>query len=190
MNMRFLTLLCACITVAGCAGAPRRSAEGAQFHTLEGPAPYSWDCKVEGGKFDQVLIPGVAEHLRVTGIVHVVTMHPDATWGSAATVGFQGKEAQRGGVAFQMIVWPGQPFSRQLILRGDGGSKETTVLATHVNKESDTPFAITLSKGLVTVSVAGRTTTSYHPQADMNRAILSCSGAHVRFLHVVATVLP
>lgn len=109
-------------------------------------------------------------------------------WGSAATVSFHGKGPK--GVGFQLIVWSSQPLSRQLAIRGDGRANNTTIFAVQGNQESDTPFTLTLDKGVVTVSSAGRVVTSVHPQTDMDRVHLSCSGAHVRFLNVVVTALP
>ncbi len=181
--------ICTMLAVAtvGCATKIQNIGQADDRLQLEGPGPYTYDCIAKGGQFYQVHLPIKGDHLRVTGTIHVLTMHPDPKWGSVATVSFSDPTLMKDAVSLQVGVQAFQPDRIRILLRGDGGPNNMAVLTSRPNAETDVPFTLELERGIVSVSVAENVNKSKVPQSDLSRVALSCSGAHVVFKNVVAT---
>ena len=196
MWLQILITTCALLTIGG-----RVSAEP---QLLDGPGPHDWDCVADGGRFLLAYAHAVSEHLKVTGIMHVLTMHVNRydQYGAAATVQFNTQHLEEEGLAFQLEVLPAHRDTIAFVLRSDVGWKTVTTIASQPNKESEIPFMLTLDKGIVTVTAASSglvsssgvpekiSATSKKPISEMWRVALSCSGAHVRFSNVVVSTEP
>jgi hypothetical protein len=187
---------------AGGSSAPKAGQE-AEPRILEGPGPYSWDCNAESAYFHAAYAPAVSNHFKVTGIMHVLTMHVNRfdQWGAAATVQFDANRMLGEGVSFQLLVNQNHQDTIAFVLRGDNGlyQDSTTSIASQPNKESTIPFMVTLDQGIVTATAASSglvssggvpqrmSATSKHRRSDLTRFGMSCSGAHILFSNVAVS---
>lgn len=190
--MRREILNCTCavamLAMAGCAGNPPHRDDTGELYSLDGPPPYKFDCSVENGYFRVVHLPTVGAHLRVTGTIHVLTMHPTPTgWGSTALIGLMDQK-QKFGSDFQLVVAPFAPDRIKMTILGVGGSNSQTVFASRPNTESNIPFMLEVDGGFFAVSVGdGIVAKAKVPKPGLTRVVLGCSGAHVQFTNIVAT---
>jgi hypothetical protein len=185
MNRGLLTHTCAVLVLAitGCASTSPRLEGPNELHLLDGAGPYKYDCMAHNAYFEYVDTPKIAKHVRVTGTMHVIAMHSDPKWGSAAAIGFK-SDSTKYLVALQLLVMPSDPQHIVLTIRGDGAEDNSTVFARQANKPSDFPFTIILDQGIVSASVAQFSATSKDGRPDLMEVDMSCSGAHVKFSDV------
>jgi hypothetical protein len=187
--MRLPILIVSAVTLnasAVCAGSPENILDDAK-HLLNGPGPYNWECDAPSGKFNQVHTAPLGAHAQVTGVLHVVAMHPGPIFGSVVLIGFYDRKAERGVVLRLETSYVG----REKIwfwIRGDTSMPAgTTNFATQPNTETDFPFTLKLDQGIVSISVAGKDVMSKHPDQGLNGLTFGCSGAHARFSSVTVT---
>jgi hypothetical protein len=205
IRLPILVCICVLVTVTACVSTAPKSSQHSQPHILEGPGPYNWDCVAASAHFDSAYAPAVSDHLKVTGVMHVLTMHVNLfdQWAPTASVEFDSKQLCADGVSFQLQVMPPDQDKIRFVLRGDGdGWLSMTVIASQANKVSEIPFMLTLDKGIVSFTAAssGLVSTSGVPQkisaasktprSDLTRVGLSCSGAHIQFSKVVVSIEP
>jgi hypothetical protein len=85
--MRLSVPLCTCVLLASVSQAASNYAPV----KLDGPGPYDWECNPNIGEFQKAYVPAMGEHLKITGIMHVLSMHVNRfeTFSAAAGVGFE-----------------------------------------------------------------------------------------------------
>jgi hypothetical protein len=171
------------VTIAGCATLNLQVSDPAnKAFLLPGPGPYKYDCFAHPGFFQQVHTGTTGNHLRVTGIVHVLTMEPFANkWAGLASIGFWENTLKKRTVSLLLAVTEIPPDRIDIEIRGDGGMQKTSVFASQPNIDSEIPFEMELNRGIVAISVGNAAAKSTTPYPDLTRFSMLCSGAHVVF---------
>ncbi|MEJ0007711.1 MAG: hypothetical protein WDM77_15430 [Steroidobacteraceae bacterium] len=162
---------------------------------LDGPGPYDWECNPNIGELQLAYVPVTGEHVKITGIMHVLNMRINRfeTFNAAASVGFENSAILATGVLFQLQVMRAAQDEIKFVLRGDGGQIDSKTLASGPNKETDIPFLIKLDEGIVSVVAAPSSlaakigAVSNKPRRDLIQMVMTCSGAHVQFSKVSIT---
>jgi hypothetical protein len=169
--------------VAGQAAGPKSMLDDDQY-LLRGTGPFDYTCDAPPGKFNQVHAVAAADHVVVTGNIHVVTMHPSAVYNGLTLIGFYDTKS-KATIALQLLTTHFVPDKISFsFLNGNIGS-DAAALTEQPNKESDFPFILKLDHGRVSVSVAGVNTRSRARPWNLNGLTLACGGAHVEYTNVV-----
>jgi hypothetical protein len=189
--MRLSIPLCACVLLATVSQAASNFAPV----KLEGPGPYDWECNPDIGELQMAQAPAMGQHLKITGIMHVLNMHVNRfePGSAAASVGFQNNAIPGTGVLFQLQVMPATQDKIKFVLLGDGVQIDSKTMALGPNKETEIPFLIKLDEGIVSVVAAPSSlgakigAVTNKPRNDLIQMVMTCSGAHVKFSNVSIT---
>ena len=191
--MRILTLICACVAmmvaVGGCA-TPVTPATPGFVNVLDGPGPYRFDCDAPGGKYKVEYVGARGNHLEVTGRLTLLAVYPDPRWRPTGNIAFANDHDETK-AAFKIAVSPYALNSIVYEVDDGTGPASEFASASRLAAGSEVPFAVKLDHGIVSVTAAvaatKATASTKKPHSDLTRAVLSCSGAHVRFTDIVVT---
>lgn len=158
-----------------------------------GPGPYSFDCNVPGGMYDERNVHVPDGVFAVNGTAQFLSLQTDARWTPLAAVELAG--ASEGSViGITAFVNPYQPGKIQVAIRNGLqrlGGRTPAVFATISFTNAAIPFGITFDKpGHLLVTVAHlKRTVSLPTSVAFARVRILCSTAHVRFSNVIITDL-
>jgi len=183
-------MLAGCTSVPPTPPPPNPAVAAAESIFETGPGPYTFNCNVPSGFYNERNVHTPREGFVVKGLLRFIGIQSDARWIPFSAVEVAGPN-RMSNVGVILDVDPYQPGKILLGIRsGFHNHGKPTAFATLPYSNVAIPFELSvIEPGKLTASFGEYKSMATFPETDLTRVRMTCGTAHVQFSNVVVTVL-